>query len=58
MHVGASVAIMQVFFSAVHYAHDYFHCNYAGDYVSVVAMYLTVSSSNSISLSLTDIHFS
>ena len=22
---------MQVAFSAVHYAHDYFYCNYAGD---------------------------
>ena len=31
MHVGVSVAIMQVVFSAVHYAHDYFYCNYAGD---------------------------
>ena len=26
-----SAAIMQVAFSAVHYAHDYFYCNYAGD---------------------------
>ena len=26
-----SVAIMQVVFSAVHYAHEYFHCNYGGD---------------------------
>ena len=26
-----SVAIMQVAFSAVHYARDYFYCNYAGD---------------------------
>ena len=31
MHVGDSVAIMQVLFSAVQYAHDYFYCNYAGD---------------------------
>ena len=30
MHVGVSVAIMQVVFSTVHYAHDYFYCNYAG----------------------------
>ena len=28
--VGVSVAIMQVVFSTVHYAHDYFYCNYAG----------------------------
>ena len=27
--MGVSVAIMQVF-SAVHYAHDCFYCNYAG----------------------------
>ena len=31
MHVGVSVVIVQVVFSAVHYAHDYFYCNYAGD---------------------------
>ena len=30
MQVGVSVAIMQVVFSTVHYAHDYFYCNYAG----------------------------
>ena len=30
-HKGVSVVIMQVVFSAVHYAHDYFYCNYAGD---------------------------
>ena len=30
MQVGVSVAIMQVLFSTVHYAHDYFYCNYAG----------------------------
>ena len=29
--MGASVAIMQVVFSAVDYAHDSFYCNYAGD---------------------------
>ena len=28
MQMGVSVAIMQVVFSAVHYAHDYFYCNY------------------------------
>ena len=54
MQVGVSVAIMQVLFFAVHYAHDYFYCNYAG----VVAMYVTVSSSNFIFLPLTDTHFS
>ena len=26
-----SVAVMQVVFSAVHYAHDCFHSNYAGN---------------------------
>ena len=31
MQMGNSVAIMQVVFSAVHYAHDCFHCYYAGD---------------------------
>ena len=31
MQVGVSVAIMQVVFSAVHYAHDCFCCNYAGE---------------------------
>ena len=31
MQMGVSVAIMQVVFSAVHYAHDCFHCYYAGD---------------------------
>ena len=31
MHMGVSVAIMHVVFLAVHYAHDYFYCNYAGD---------------------------
>ena len=30
MHVGVSVAISQVLFSTVHYAHDYFYCNYPG----------------------------
>ena len=29
MQVGV-VAVMQVEFSTVHYAHDYFYCNYAG----------------------------
>ena len=31
MEMGAPVTIMQVVFSAVHYARDCFHCNYAGD---------------------------
>ena len=31
MQMGVSVAIMQVLFSAVHYTHDCFCCNYAGD---------------------------
>ena len=31
IQMGISVAIMHVVFSAVHYAHDCFHCNYAGD---------------------------
>ena len=31
MQMGVSVAIMQVVFSAVDYAHDCFHYNYADD---------------------------
>ena len=31
MQMEVSVAIMQVVFSAVHYAHDCFYCNYAGE---------------------------
>ena len=31
MHVRVSLAIIQVVFSTVHFAHDYFYCNYAGD---------------------------
>ena len=30
MQMGVSVAVMKVVFSAVHYAHDCFYCNYAG----------------------------
>ena len=30
MQVEVPVAIMQVLFSTVHYAHDYFYSNYAG----------------------------
>ena len=33
IQVGVSVAVMQVVFSTVHYAHDYFCCNYAGDWL-------------------------
>ena len=32
MYMGVPVAIMLVVFSAVHYAHDYFYCNYTGGY--------------------------
>ena len=31
MQMGVSVAIMQVVFSAVDYAHESVYCNYAGD---------------------------
>ena len=31
INLGVSVAIMQVVFFAVQYAHDYFYRNYAGD---------------------------
>ena len=31
MLMGVSVAVMQLVFSAVQYAHDYFYCNYADD---------------------------
>ena len=33
MQRGVSVAIMQVVFSAVHYARDCVYCNYAGDFL-------------------------
>ena len=32
VQMGVSAAIMQVVFSAVHYAHDCVYCNYAGDF--------------------------
>ena len=32
MLMGVSGTIMQVVFSAVHYAHDCVYCNYAGDF--------------------------
>ena len=70
MQVGVSVGIMQVVFSAVHHAHDYFILYYIlyiilysmsivvmQVAVSVVAMYVTASSSNFIFLSLTEILF-
>ena len=51
-----SVAIMQVVFFTVHYAHDYFYCNYAGGCFR--CSHVTASSSNFIFRSLTDTHFS
>ena len=36
MQMEVSVAIMQVVFSAVHYPHDCFYCNYASE--SFIAM--------------------
>ena len=33
IQMGVSVAITQVVFSAVHYAHDCVYCNYAGDFL-------------------------
>ena len=33
MHMKVSVTITQVVFSTVHYAHNYFYCNYAGDWL-------------------------
>ena len=56
MDVGGSDAILQVVFSAAHYAHDCFYCNYAGD--SFYCSYVSDSScSNFIFLSLTDTLF-
>ena len=51
MHMGVSVAIIQIVFSTVHYGHEYFYVIMQLT-VSVVAMYVTVSSSNFIFLSL------
>ena len=31
MQVGVSVTVMQVVFSAVHYAHDCFYCTYTSE---------------------------
>ena len=33
MHMEVSVTITQVVFSAVHYAHNCFYCNYAGEWL-------------------------
>ena len=57
MQVGVSAAIMQLVFSAMHYAHDVSIVIIQVP-VSVVAMYVTVSSSNFIFPYLTDTHFS
>ena len=57
MQVGVSVAIMQVVFSTVHYAHDYIYFNYACG-CFYCSHYVTASSSNFIFLSLTNTHFS
>ena len=38
MQIGVSVAIIQVVFSAVHYAHNCFYCNYA--YKSLFCSYV------------------
>ena len=61
MHMGDSVVIMQVVFSAVQYAHDYLSLLYlyAGDcFCCSYVCNVTVSSSNFIFLSLTNTHFS
>ena len=52
MQLGISVAIVLVVFSAVHYMHDCYYCNYAGDYFCY-SYELTVLSNNFIFLSLT-----
>ena len=57
MHVGVPVAIMHVVFSAVHYRHDN-SIEIIQVTVSVVAVFVTVSSSNFIFLSLTNTHIS
>ena len=33
IHVKVSITIMQIVFSTVHYAHDYFYCNYEEDWL-------------------------
>ena len=46
MQVGVSITIMQVVFSAVDYAYDCFHCNYAVDsffIAMLVTVYVTIS---------------
>ena len=57
MQVGVSVAIMQVVFSTVHFAHD-FSIVIMQVTVSIIATYVTASSSNFVFLPLTDFHFS
>ena len=56
MQVGVSVAIMQVEFSIVRYAHAYYYVIMQVP-VSIVAMYVTASSSSFLFLSLADIYF-
>ena len=56
MQVGVSVAIMQVEFSIVRYAHVYFYVIMQVP-VSIVAIYVTASSSSFLFLSLADIYF-
>ena len=53
MQLGVSVAMMQVVFFAVHYAHEYFYCTYAGGYFR--CSHVCDSFSNFIFLSLTSI---
>ena len=56
MQMGVSVAIMQVEFSIVRYADAYFYVIMQVP-VSIVAMYVTASSSRFLFLSLADIYF-
>ena len=37
MQIWVSVAIMQVVLSAEYYAHDFFYCNYAGEYKGIIS---------------------
>ena len=57
MQVGVSDAIMQVVFSTVHSTHMTISIVIMEVAVSIVAMYVTVSSSNFIFPSLTNIYF-
>ena len=56
MQVGVSVAIMQVEFSIARYAHACYYVIIQVP-VSIVAMYVTASSSSFLFLSLADIYF-